>query len=109
MNLKSINILLGLEIVYLFLTFLWINDGTIDYGIGLGGLLFYYLSIGACVLFMIPVMLINLMKNKKRAKITGRITLVITTLVCLFITYSFTIGRGFECPWNGQIFNPSCY
>jgi len=76
---------------------------TITYGVGLGDLFYILMSLIALIIFMV---LINLKKVRSNRK---SITVVTTFmyLTIFFFIYSFTIGRGAEYKWNGELLYPS--
>jgi hypothetical protein len=76
---------------------------TISYGLGLGDAFYALMSFVAFVVFMI---LINLKKIKSNLK-SKRTVAIFIYLTIIFFSYSFTVGRGVEYAWNGEILYPS--
>ncbi|MDB4344253.1 hypothetical protein OAA35_00060 [bacterium] len=76
---------------------------TISYGLGLGDAFYALMSFVAFVVFMI---LINLKKIKSNLK-SKRTVAIFVYLTIIFFSYSFTVGRGIEYAWNGEILYPS--
>ncbi len=86
MNLKNLLIALVIEFIYLILTIYWLMEDTINYGIGLGALFFFYISIGSSFLLLILFIIASTLKNKTKAKKLALISLINFTLICLFNT-----------------------
>jgi hypothetical protein len=76
---------------------------TITYGVGLGDLFYVLMSLITLIIFIV---LINLKKIKSNQKSTTVITTILY-LTILFFIYSFTLGRGTEYKWNGELLYPS--
>jgi hypothetical protein len=76
---------------------------TITYGVGLGDLFYVLMSLIALIIFIV---LINLKKIKSNQKSITVITTILY-LTILFFIYSFTLGRGTEYKWNGELLYPS--
>jgi len=93
-------------IFYFFFVLGGINGDSINFGIGLGALAFYYLAILSIVILFIMSFIILKIKNEKTKQIVLIITVLLSLIICLIITYYFTLGRGPNVPWNGKIFNP---
>jgi uncharacterized BrkB/YihY/UPF0761 family membrane protein len=81
-------------------------DGYNQFGIGLAGLFFFYLSSFTTLIILIPLLcsLTNL-KTKYGQHIVKGINIV-ALITLLFITYYFTLGRAHKKPWNRTILNP---
>ena len=103
---KNLKLILTSEIIYLFLIFIWTGSDFVNFGIGLGGLFFYYLSIASSIILGIVLFVITRIKDEKKGRKVLVAALIMAGLTCLMITYYFTIGRGMDCPWDGIIFNP---
>lgn len=76
----------------------------INYGLGLGDL-GMTAGIAICSLISLVSNLYYTAQRKKarRHQLLPRLSLIYT-LVILYYCYSFTVGRGMEFPWNGNIF-----
>lgn len=85
-----------LAVFFLAISYLHINS-KIDYGVGLGGLFYLYLSVLGLIL-LLPFIFI-----KKLRKLSALTSILFSSLI-LYLIYSFTIGRGLENPWNGIVF-----
>lgn len=102
----SVRVLLGLSTAYFLLLIKWMLDSTITFGVGLGDLFYFYLSMGFSVLFLITfIFSLREWKNKPVINFYS-ISAILAILILLLFTYDFTIGRGSELPWNGTVFNP---
>ena len=77
--------------------------GHIYFGNGLGDL-FYLFGMSFISLIMLIINTIfTLQSDKTKYQNQSLILGVISTLALLYFIYSFTLGRGIEYPWNGNI------
>ncbi len=98
--------LLLMAILYQLVVITWISQDKISFGIGLGGLLYFFLLIASLAISGIMLVLsLIVFKTDLKNKILLIATPISVTL-SLFITFCYTFGRGHENPWNGEVFNP---
>ena len=98
-------VVVGLALYFILITN-WTIHGTVNYGIGLGALFFYYLTFFFSFFYSLVFMISFKGKKKRWIGNSVYILTIIGVLVALWVTYNFTFGRGSESPWNGVIFNP---
>jgi tetratricopeptide (TPR) repeat protein len=104
---KPIQIIIWTVLAYHVLILLLSLGGSISFGYGLGDL---GIDIGYFCIFLILVTLniwTQSAKTKRISRIINFITLTISVLSLFTLTASFTIWRGSEYGWNGEIFYPS--
>lgn len=78
----------------------------INFGNGLGDLMYVYLIIGLVIIFIIVKYFINRIADYKRKIRFNVFTILTLIFITIQITYAFTYGRGVLYPWNGEIFYP---
>jgi len=98
-------VVVGLTLYFILITNWTIHD-TVNYGIGLGALFFYYLTFFCSGFYSLVFLISFKSKQTQWVEKSVKVLTVIGVVVALWVTYSFTIGRGSESPWNGVIFNP---
>jgi hypothetical protein len=74
----------------------------ITYGVGIGDIFYVLLSLLATLIYTV---LFNLKKSKTNL-IFKKILVILIYITILFFCYSFSIGRGGEHIWNGELFFP---
>ncbi len=90
-------LLLLLYLVLVFFSF----QGSLSFGIGLGDI-FYY------ILLWVTILLFAFIVYRLRRDISGLLIFnVFFTGVAVWFILSATVWRGFEYPWNGELFYPS--
>ena len=79
-------------------------NGMISYGTGLGDLAMVIVN----VLLFLLVIIVNFVSTKSDEikKRSRRFSILIFLVMNIYSTYSFTIGRGAESVWNGDVFYP---
>ncbi len=91
------------SVIYLVLVVLLSLNSIISFGHGLGDIAYYFLI---AIWLMVSVVFYALFRNKwlryHRISILAWATVLV--LFNLYIAYSFTIGRGGERAWDGNIF-----
>ncbi len=89
--------------IFFYLTFVTIltYQGKIYFGHGLGDLLYLYLT-GFLATTQLIILLISTRQNFRT--ITLLLWGTFFLLTAIYITWQFTLGRGSEFPWNGNIF-----
>ena len=104
LNSKNTSIFNWTIFTYLILILLLLIQGKITFGYGLGDLA-YLFGTGIITLIYLAILILNNRGkntgNKKRLNII--MGLIFLTIV-IYLTYGFTIGRGIEYRWNGNIF-----
>ena len=101
LNSKNTSIFNWTIFTYLLLILLLLIQGEITFGYGVGDFA-YLFGIGIITLiYLVILILSNRRGNKKRLNII--MGLIFLTIV-IYLTYGFTIGRGIEYRWNGNIF-----
>jgi hypothetical protein len=92
-----------LSLLIVLITTLSLTE-KIGFGNGLGDIIFIMGIIGC----LIASLSINVYFTKYKTKTKGSKVLNLTTwfltLIIIYYIYSFTIGRGMEYQWNGEIF-----
>ncbi len=89
---------------YLSLVTLLTFNGNIAYGHGLGDLVYFILS-GILALTQLTVTLVIYHKQKRQLNWTAfYLCGTLFLLAAIFLTWKFTLGRGGEYSWNGNIF-----
>ena len=91
----------GILLTYFFLIILLNLVGKISYGHGLGDL--FYL-IGAILVTTIQLVMTIILNRQKRDGKIFLITSAFFLFIAIYLTYKFTLGRGIEHSWNGNIF-----
>ena len=78
--------------------------GKITFGYGLGDLAYFFGISIMTLIYLVSIILFNRKKYKEnKTKINFIMGLIFLTLL-IFLTYSFTVGRGLEYRWNGSVF-----
>jgi hypothetical protein len=91
-------------LAYLILVTFFSFNGNLAYGTGLGDLRFLILSaLSAVSQFVIILIILSNQKGEFKAKPFYQCG-IIYLFICLILTLSFTLGRGAEYKWNGNIF-----
>ena len=75
---------------------------SIVYGRGLGDAFYVAVSLGMFILFAVSTVL-KIVKENAKAK---AIVVFLLYSVLVFLFYSFTVGRGVEYRWNGEVLVP---
>ena len=91
-------------LVYLILVSLLTLNGNISYGSGLGDVV-YLIACGflACIQLVATIIIVRQQKGQYHPKVfylCGTIFL----FIALFLSWKFTLGRGPEYSWNGNVF-----
>jgi len=89
---------LGIFLLIIGLTF----NGNLNFGNGLGDLVYVYVAGGMSIINFI--LLLTLRKSLSKNKLLLIVFIGLNCAVLLYLTYSFTLGRGIEQPWDGTIF-----
>ena len=78
--------------------------GKITFGYGLGDLAYFFGISIMTLIYLVLIIIFNREKYKEnKTKINFIIGVIFLTL-SVFLTYSFTIGRGVEYSWDGNVF-----
>ena len=101
LNSKNTSLFNWTIFTYLLLILLLLIQGKITFGYGLGDFAYLFGTGIITLIYLVILILSNRGGNKKRLNII--MGLIFLTIV-IYLTYGFTIGRGIEYRWNGNIF-----
>lgn len=101
MNQKLIIANVALASTFLLIVVLAFS-GSIRFGNGLGDIL--YVGIAALAFLILLIFTLSFHLSRKASSADYTKLLLIFSTVLIYLIYRFTIGRGPEFSWNGQIF-----
>ena len=92
--------------IYLLIILILSWMGPIAYGHGLGDMIYASGLILIVIIHLIIILNISKIEEQTKKDIYLGIVGVIFLIVAILYTIKFTIGRGPEYSWKGQIFHP---
>ena len=91
-------------LVYLTLVTLLTLNGNIAYGNGLGDLVYLVVcGLLVCIQLAVTIIIIRQQKGQYSSK-TFYLCGTVFLLIAIFYSWKFTLGRGSEYSWNGNVF-----
>jgi hypothetical protein len=94
----------GIIIAYLLLITVLGLDSKIAYGYGQGDLIYIALSGGVAILQVIAILIIYAKTKGLHKSRFSFIVGTISLLIAVYFTWGYTLGRGPEYRWDGNVF-----
>ena len=104
LNSKNTSIFNWTIFTYLLLILLLLIQGEITFGYGLGDFAYLFGTGIITLIYLAILILSNRGRNTGNKKRLNIIMGLIFLTIVIYLTYGFTIGRGIEYRWNGNVF-----
>lgn len=79
--------------------------GGLTYGEGMGDVIFIILSSGFTITHLLILVIFIYARREPVEKEMALVIGILFLLLAFAFTYKFTIGRGVESPWDGNVFS----